>query len=145
VRALLQRVSHAAVEVAGATVGQFGLGWLVLVGVGPTDTPELAEQLADKIALLRCFEDSAGKTNLCILDVGGAILLVSQFTLYADTTRGRRPGFTAAAPPEQASRLVDALAAALRRRGIRVETGQFGTYMRVSLANEGPFTIWLEI
>ena len=143
-RALLQRVSQASVEVDGETVGRIGLGWLVLLGVGPDDSSHTARQVADKIAGLRCFEDAAGKTNLSVLEVGGAILLVSQFTLYADTSRGRRPGFTGAAPPELASRRVDEVAEALRGHGLRVETGRFGAAMRVSLVNEGPFTIWLE-
>jgi D-tyrosyl-tRNA(Tyr) deacylase len=143
-RALLQRVSRARVDVDGRTVGQIGLGWLVLVGVGHGDSSASAEQLADKIALLRCFEDAQGKTNLSVLDVGGAVLLVSQFTLYADLSRGRRPGFTSAAPPDQANRLVDEVGAALRRRGLKVEQGEFGAHMQVSLVNDGPFTIWLE-
>ena len=143
-RAVLQRVTHAAVEVEGQTVGRIGRGWLVLLGVGPADTPQTAEDVADKIALLRCFEDAQGKTNLSVLDVGGAVLLVSQFTLYADTSRGRRPGFSGAAPPDLASRLVDAVAEALRRRGLPVETGRFGAAMQVSLTNDGPFTIYLD-
>ena len=143
-RALLQRVSRAAVEVAGETVGSIGTGWLVLLGVGPSDTPAVAEQIADKIAQLRCFEDEQGKTNLSVLDVGGAILLVSQFTLYADTSRGRRPGFTGAAPPDQANLLVEKVAEALRRHGLPVETGEFGARMQVSLTNDGPFTIGLD-
>lgn len=144
-RALLQRVTRASVEVEGQTVGEIGHGWLVLLGVGHDDTPVLADQLAEKIALLRCFEDAQGKTNLSILDVGGQVLLVSQFTLYADTSRGRRPGFTYAAPPEQATALVDHTATALRQRGLHVETGQFGAHMQVSLVNDGPFTIWLDV
>jgi D-tyrosyl-tRNA(Tyr) deacylase len=143
-RALLQRVASAQVEVAGQAVGQIGLGWLILLGVGHSDTPPIADQLADKVASLRCFEDANGKTNLSIVDVGGEVLLVSQFTLYADLSRGRRPGFTNAAPPEQANALVDYFGEALRRRGLRVEQGQFGAHMRVSLVNDGPFTIWLE-
>ena len=143
-RAVLQRVTHAAVEVEGQTVGRIGRGWLVLLGVGPADTPQTAEDVADKIALLRCFEDAQGKTNLSVLDVGGAVLLVSQFTLYADTSRGRRPGFSGAAPPDLASRLVDAVAEALRRRSLPVETGRFGAAMQVSLTNDGPFTIYLD-
>src|SRR5260370_36438953 len=99
-RALLQRVSRASVVVDVQTIGQIGHGWLVLLGVGHGDTPETASALADKVAGLRCFEDADGKTNLSILDVGGAVLVVSQFTLYADTSRGRRPGFTNAAPSE---------------------------------------------
>src|SRR6266566_986740 len=112
-RALLQRVSRASVDVRGEIVGQIGVGWLVLLGVGRRDTQGIASQLAEKVVQLRCFDDADGKTNLSILDVGGAILLVSQFTLYADTSRGRRPGFTRAAPPELAEALVDAFAQAL--------------------------------
>jgi D-tyrosyl-tRNA(Tyr) deacylase len=137
-------VSQASVEVEGQTVGRIGRGWMVLLGVGPADTPQVAEEVADKIARLRCFEDAEGKTNLSVLDVGGAILLVSQFTLYADTSRGRRPGFTSAAPPELAARLVEQVAAALRRHNLQVETGRFGALMQVHLTNHGPFTIYLE-
>ena len=144
-RALLQRVSSASVMVDAETVGQIGLGWLVLVGIGHSDTSAVAEQLADKIAGLRCFEDAQGKTNLAIQDVGGQVLLVSQFTLYADTARGRRPGFTNAAAPDAADRLVKDVGEALRRRGLHVEQGRFGAHMQVSLVNDGPFTIWLEI
>jgi D-tyrosyl-tRNA(Tyr) deacylase len=143
-RAVLQRVTRAQVDVAGQAVGQIGPGWLVLLGVGHGDNPTAADQLAEKVALLRCFEDANGKTNLSILDVGGAVLVVSQFTLYADLSRGRRPGFTNAAPPEQATALVDSFAEALRRRGLHVEQGQFGAHMQVSLVNDGPFTIWLD-
>jgi D-aminoacyl-tRNA deacylase len=143
-RALLQRVTEARVDVDGRTVGQIGRGWLMLLGVGHGDSSASAEQLADKVAPLRCFEDAQGKTNLSILDVGGEVLLVSQFTLYADLSRGRRPGFTNAAPPDEANRLVDAVGAALRRRGLKVEQGEFGAHMQVSLVNDGPFTIWLE-
>jgi len=145
VRALLQRVSNASVQVGDQTVGSIGRGWLVLLGVGPSDSPAVAEQIADKIALLRCFEDEQGKTNLSVQDVGGAILLVSQFTLYADTTRGRRPGFTGAAPPDQANVLVEKVAEALRGHRLVVETGEFGAHMHVHLTNDGPFTIWLEV
>ena len=143
-RALLQRVSEASVQVDGEVVGAIGAGWLVLLGVGHADSQAVADQLAEKVALLRCFEDDQGKTNLSILDVGGQVLVVSQFTLYADTTRGRRPGFTNAAPPDQANALVDHFGEALRRRGLHVEQGRFGAYMQVSLVNDGPFTIWLE-
>ena len=143
-RALLQRVSEASVRVDGEVVGAIGPGWLVLLGVGHADSQAVADQLAEKVALLRCFEDDQGKTNLSILDVGGQVLLVSQFTLYADTTRGRRPGFTNAAPPTQANALVDAFGEALRGRGLHVEQGRFGAHMQVSLVNDGPFTIWLE-
>ena len=145
-RALLQRVSEARVTVDGATVGQIGPGWLILLGVGHSDTSAIAEQLADKVAGLRCFEDEEGKTNRSVLDVGGAALVVSQFTLYADTSRGRRPGFTNAAPPDRATELVDHFAQALSKAGIgEVEQGRFGAHMQVSLTNDGPFTIWLEL
>jgi D-aminoacyl-tRNA deacylase len=144
VRALLQRVSRASVEVDEEVVGAIGAGWLVLLGIGRADSPAIADQMAEKVALLRCFEDEQGKTNLSILDVGGQVLLVSQFTLYADLSRGRRPGFTNAAPPDQADALVDYFGQALRRRGLHVEQGRFGAHMQVSLVNDGPFTIWLE-
>jgi D-tyrosyl-tRNA(Tyr) deacylase len=143
-RALLQRVSEARVDVEGKTVGQIGRGWLILLGVGHADNDVIADQLAEKVALLRCFEDSHGKTNLSVLDVGGEALVVSQFTLYADVSRGRRPGFTNAASPDTATTLVDAFAEALRKRGLRVEQGEFGASMQVALVNDGPFTIWLD-
>jgi D-aminoacyl-tRNA deacylase len=143
-RALLQRVSRASVEVDGETVGQIAHGWLVLLGVGHADTEAIADQVADKIALLRCFEDANGKTNLSVLDVSGEVLLVSQFTLYADLSRGRRPGFTSAAAPAEANTLVDYLGQCLRQRGLHVEQGRFGAHMQVSLVNDGPFTIWLD-
>lgn len=143
-RALLQRVSQASVEVGGAVVGQIGRGWLVLLGVGQNDDESVAIALAEKCALLRCFEDAEGKTNLSAVDVAAEFLVVSQFTLYADTSRGRRPGFTGAAPPDIASRLVDSFAEHLRRRGFRVDSGRFGAHMQVSLVNDGPFTIWLD-
>jgi len=143
-RAVLQRVREARVEVDGQVVGQIGLGWLVLLGVGHADTEATALALADKVAGLRCFEDAAGKTNLAAADVGAAFLVVSQFTLYADTSRGRRPGFTNAAAPEPAAALVNRFSEALRARGFHVEQGQFGAHMQVSLVNDGPFTLWLE-
>ena len=143
-RAVLQRVTEARVVVEGETVGQIGHGWLVLLGVGHGDTAAIADALADKVVGLRCFEDAQGKTNLAIQDVGGAVLLVSQFTLYADLSRGRRPGFTNAAAPEVAETLVNAFGEAVRRHGLRVEQGVFGAHMQVSLVNDGPFTIWLD-
>ena len=143
-RALLQRVTQARVEVDGRAIGAIGAGWLVLLGVGRGDTLQNVEQVAEKVVQLRCFEDAQGKTNLSILDVGGSVLLVSQFTLYADLSRGRRPGFSYAAPPDEANPLVDAFGDALRRRGLHVEQGQFGAHMQVSLTNDGPFTIWLD-
>jgi D-aminoacyl-tRNA deacylase len=144
VRALLQRVSQASVVVDAKVVGQIGLGWLVLLGVGHTDTEATVLALADKAAGLRCFEDAQGKTNLAAADVGAAWLVVSQFTLFADITRGRRPGFSRAAPPEQAEALVEKFGTRLREQGFQVEKGQFGAHMEVSLTNDGPFTIWLD-
>ena len=143
-RALLQRVTSAAVEVDGRQTAEIGHGWLVLLGVGHGDSSSEADALADKVVGLRCFEDAAGKTNLSAADVGAEFLVVSQFTLYADTSRGRRPGFTRAAPPEIAIPVVDAFVAALERRGFRVQTGRFGAHMQVALVNDGPFTIWLD-
>ena len=143
-RTVLQRVSEARVVVDGDTVGEIGLGWLVLLGVGHADTEAIAVTLADKAAGLRCFEDANGKTNLAAADVGAAWLVVSQFTLFADLTRGRRPGFTAAAAPEQVETLVERFAARLREQGFHVEQGQFGAHMQVRLTNDGPFTIWLD-
>jgi D-tyrosyl-tRNA(Tyr) deacylase len=144
VRALLQRVSHASVVVDGQTVGEIELGWLVLLGVGHGDTEAIADQMADKAAGLRCFEDDNGKTNRSAQDVGAAWLVVSQFTLYADTSRGRRPGFTNAAPPELADALVNRFVERVRRQGFRVATGRFGAHMQVTLTNDGPFSIWLD-
>jgi D-aminoacyl-tRNA deacylase len=143
-RALLQRVTEASVSIGDQTVGSIGRGWLILLGVGQGDDEGIAGNLAEKVALLRCFEDEQGKTNLSAADVGAEMLVVSQFTLYADTSRGRRPGFSAAAPPDVARRLVDHFARALRYRGFKTETGEFGAAMRVSLVNDGPFTIWLD-
>jgi D-tyrosyl-tRNA(Tyr) deacylase len=144
VRALLQRVSRAEVRVADETVGSIGRGLVILVGVGPADTDATADALARRIAELRIFDDDAGRTNLSLLDVGGEALAVSQFTLYADTTRGRRPGFTGAAPPDLAERLYGRLTTALRGLGVSVATGRFGALMAVELVNDGPFTIWLD-
>jgi D-tyrosyl-tRNA(Tyr) deacylase len=141
---VLQRVSEARVVVDGETIGSIGLGWLVLLGVGHGDTEATAVGLADKAAGLRCFEDSNGKTNLSAAEVGAAWLLVSQFTLFSDVTRGRRPGFTGAAPPEQAKALVERFGARLQEQGFQVEHGRFGAHMQVSLVNDGPFTILLE-
>jgi D-tyrosyl-tRNA(Tyr) deacylase len=143
-RALLQRVTRANVDVDGETIGQIGRGWLILLGVSPEDDLGMVEPLVDKVVGLRCFEDEQGKTNLSAADVGAQFLVVSQFTLYADTTRGRRPGFTRAAPPAHAEPMVDAFGATLRQRGFEVQTGRFGAHMLVNLANDGPFTIWLD-
>lgn len=143
-RAVIQRVSEASVEVDGQVVGAVGQGLLVLLGVGQGDGAAEARLLAEKTAQLRIFSDEAGKFNRSLVDVGGGALVVSQFTLYADTRKGRRPSFTDAAPPELASPLVEAYAAALAGYGIPVATGVFGAMMRVGLVNEGPVTIILD-
>ena len=144
VRALLQRVSRAEVRVAGAVTGRIGLGLLVLLGVGPDDDDATADALARRTADLRIFRDENGRTNRSLSDAGGAALVVSQFTLFADTSRGRRPGFTGAAAPDVAERLYRRYAAALEALGIDVATGRFGAEMEVELVNDGPFTIWLD-
>jgi D-tyrosyl-tRNA(Tyr) deacylase len=144
VRAVIQRVSEASVEVAGEIVGRTGPGLLVLLGVGHGDTPEEARLMAEKTAMLRIFSNAEGRFNLSLLDVGGGALVVSQFTLFADTRKGRRPGFTDAAAPELAAPLVDAYAAALRALGVTVGQGMFGASMRVALVNDGPVTIILD-
>jgi D-tyrosyl-tRNA(Tyr) deacylase len=144
VRALLQRTTGARVRVGGDVVGEIGPGLAILVGVGPDDTEAIAVELARKAAELRIFRDDEGRTNRSLLDVGGAALVVSQFTLFADTRRGRRPGFTGAAAPDHAAELVERFAAALRALGIEVAQGRFGTEMAVELVNDGPFTIWLD-
>lgn len=143
-RAVLQRVGRASVTVAGEVVGQIDRGWLVLLGVGQTDTPAEAAYLADKTLNLRAFPDAAGKMNHSLLDSGGAVLVVSQFTLYGDCRNGRRPGFSEAAPPELASELYLAYCEALRAGGVRVETGRFRAHMDVELLNEGPVTFLLD-
>ena len=144
-RALLQRVSRAAVRVEDQTVASIGPGLLILLGVGHADGDQVADSLARRVTELRIFEDDDGRTNRSILDVGGSALVVSQFTLYADTSRGRRPGFTDAADPATADHLYQRFASALRESGVEdVETGQFGAEMAVELVNDGPFTIWLD-
>ncbi len=144
-RAVVQRVADAAVVVDGATVGSIGRGLAVLVGIAPTDTPADAVALADKLAGLRIFRDPDDKMNLSVVDVGGAILVISQFTLYGDTRRGRRPSFVGAAPPDVAEPLVDATVAALEVLGVPTATGRFGADMSVALTNDGPVTLVLEI
>ena len=143
-RAVIQRVSEASVTVEGAVVGQIGRGLLVLLGVGAGDGLAEARTLAEKIAGMRIFPDAEGRFNRSVVDVGGAALVVSQFTLYADTRRGRRPSFADAAAPALAEPLVDGFAAALRQHGLEVAMGQFGASMRVALINEGPVTIMLD-
>lgn len=144
-RVILQRVSQGSVNVDGAVVGAVDLGFVALVGVTHDDTQAEAEQLATKTANLRVFEDDAGKMNRSALDCGAGVLVISQFTLYADTRKGRRPSFINAAKPDQASPLVDHYAACLRRAGItRVEAGVFGAMMHVEIHNDGPVTIILD-
>jgi D-tyrosyl-tRNA(Tyr) deacylase len=144
-RAILQRVTQAAVTVDSQVVGQIETGLLILLGIGNEDTVAEASLLADKTAHMRIFADSEGRFNHSLLDVQGAALVVSQFTLYADTRKGRRPAFTAAAPPDTAAPLVDAYGAALRSLGVsKVETGVFGAMMQVSLTNDGPVTMLLD-
>jgi D-tyrosyl-tRNA(Tyr) deacylase len=144
VRALLQRVSRAEVRVEGAVVGRIGRGLLVLVGVAPSDDAATAEALARRIVELRIHEDADGRTNLALGDVGGAVLAVSQFTLYADTRRGRRPGFTDAADPTHAAAVYARFCSALEGLGVTTARGRFGAPMEVELVNDGPFTIWLD-
>ncbi|MDQ3691644.1 MAG: D-aminoacyl-tRNA deacylase [Chloroflexota bacterium] len=143
-RLVVQRVTRASVRAGDELLGEIGPGAAVLVGIGVDDTPEIVDRMADKLLGLRYFEDADGRTNLSIADVGGAILVVSQFTLYADLRRGRRPGFTRAALPELARPLVDHFVERLRGAGMGVETGQFGAQMAVELTNDGPFTLVLD-
>jgi D-tyrosyl-tRNA(Tyr) deacylase len=143
-RALLQRVTRAEVHVGGERIDAIGTGLLVLLGVGPDDNADVGRTLAQKIAELRIFRDDEGRTNRSLLDVGGEALVVSQFTLFADTRRGRRPGFTGAAPPELADRLYERFCEDLAALGPRVGRGRFGAEMEVELVNDGPFTIWLD-
>jgi D-tyrosyl-tRNA(Tyr) deacylase len=143
VRAVVQRVSRARVEVGAETVGAIAAGICVLLSVGPTDDEAVARRFADRIARLRIFPDGDGRMNLDLAASGGDVLVVSQFTLHADASRGHRPSFIRAAPPEQADALYQAFAAELRRLGHRVETGRFGAHMTVDLANDGPVTLVL--
>jgi len=143
-RLVVQRVTRASVHVGDELLGEIGLGAVVLAGIGTDDDAATVDRMADKLVGLRYFRDADGRTNLSIADVGGSFLVVSQFTLYADVSRGRRPGFTRAALPEQAVPLVDRLVERLRDAGVRVETGRFGAEMAVDLVNDGPFTIPLD-
>ena len=144
-RAVLQRVRRAKVTVDGAVVGEIAAGWLVLLGVGPTDTAAHADWLADKVANLRAFADTDGKMNLSVQDVGGSVLVVSQFTLYGDCQKGRRPSFTGAAPPAVAEPLYEAFVTALKMLGVPVATGRFAADMQVELVNDGPVTFVLDV
>jgi D-tyrosyl-tRNA(Tyr) deacylase len=143
-RVILQRVSRASVRVDGTDVASIGRGYLLLVGVGHGEDARSAERLAEKVAGLRVFRDEEGKTNLDLSAVGGEALVVSQFTLYADTRKGRRPSFVDAADPDEAVALVETFAGALESRGVRVARGVFGAEMAVDLVNDGPFTLILE-
>ena len=144
-KALVQRVTKASVSIAGETVASIGKGYLVLFGVAHSDTEEMARHLAKRLVALRIFEDDAGKTNRSIVDVGGSVIVVSQFTLYADTKHGNRPGFSGAARPEKAIPLYELFVSSLREAlgPERVGTGRFGAEMEVSLINDGPFTVEL--
>ncbi|HEX2923729.1 MAG TPA: D-aminoacyl-tRNA deacylase [Chloroflexota bacterium] len=144
-RAILQRVSQAEVAVDANVVGRIGYGWLVLLGVGHGDTEAEAAKLADKVVRLRAFNDDEGKFNRSALDIGAEVLVVSQFTLYADTSRGRRASFVGAADPSVAVGLVDRFAEIVASYGLKVQTGQFGAHMEVKLVNDGPVTISLEV
>jgi D-tyrosyl-tRNA(Tyr) deacylase len=143
-RALLQRTTGAEVRVGGEVIGAIGPGLVILLGVGPDDMDGTADELARKTVELRIFRDEQGRTNRSLLEIGGAALVVSQFTLYADTRRGRRPGFTGGAAPELAEGLYLRFCDALRALGVTVATGRFGAEMAVDLVNDGPFTIWLD-
>lgn len=143
-RIVIQRAEKAKVSVDGEVVGQIGKGFMVLVGVGPEDTKQNADFLVNKMCNLRVFEDEQGKMNLSIKDVGGQILAISQFTLYADCKKGNRPSFTGAAKPEQANDLYEYFMEEIRKQGIKVEHGIFGAHMKVDFINDGPVTILLE-
>ena len=144
-RIVLQRVSEASVDVASGRIGEIGRGLLLLVGVAPGDEGVDLRRAAQRLVDLRIFEDDAGKMNLSLRDIGGEILAVSQFTLYADTRKGRRPSFVGAAPPDLASPLFDRFVEALREQGVRVAIGEFGAKMDVRLANDGPVTLVIEV
>jgi D-tyrosyl-tRNA(Tyr) deacylase len=143
-RAVLQRVSRAKVTVDGEMTGEIATGWLVLLGVGPADTQKQVEWLAEKVANLRAFADADGKMNLSVLDVRGSVLVVSQFTLYGDCAKGRRPSFIGAAPPTLAEPLYEAFVTAMKMHGVPVATGRFAADMQVELVNDGPVTLLLE-
>ena len=143
-RALVQRVSRAEVRVDGTVVGAIGRGALVLVGVAPEDDASTAAAMARRVVELRMHQDAEGRTNLSLQDVEGAVLAVSQFTLYADTSRGRRPGFTRAAHPEHARTMYERFCRSVEGLGVETARGRFGAAMEVELVNDGPFTIWLD-
>ena len=144
-RLVLQRVTHASVTIAGETIAKIGKGLLILVGIGAGDDKLDLTRVAHKVVELRVFEDAAGKMNRSLREIGGEILAVSQFTLYSNIQKGRRPSFTSAAPPQEAEPLFDAFVAALRAEGVPVQTGRFGAKMEVELINDGPVTILYEV
>ena len=143
-RALIQRVKWGRVTVADHSTAEIGPGLVILLGIGPGDGDEQVKYLVDKIANLRVFEDQDGKINRSLLDVSGEALVVSQFTLYADTRKGRRPSFTGAAPPDIAAPIIEQFAALLESKGVPTQKGEFGAHMLVEIANDGPVTIWIE-
>jgi D-tyrosyl-tRNA(Tyr) deacylase len=143
-RVIVQRVRRGRVTIEGRVTAEIGAGVVILLGIGMNDGEEQARFLAEKIANLRIFDDEAGKMNRSLLDVDGQAIVVSQFTLYADTRKGRRPSFTDAAPPQIASPLVERFADLLREQGVPTQTGEFGAHMLVDIANDGPVTIWME-
>lgn len=143
-RIVVQRVTRASVRVDSELLGEIGAGAMVLVGIGREDDADTVDRMADRLIGLRYFRDADGRTNVAIEDAGGSYLVVSQFTLYADTSRGRRPGFTDATPPDVAAALVERFADRLRGRGLHVEIGRFGAEMAVELVNDGPFTLVLD-
>lgn len=143
-RAVVQRVNHGQVKVDGQAIAGIGSGMVILLGIGPEDTPEKTGQMAKKVAQLRIFEDKQGKMNLSLLDIKGEAIVVSQFTLYADTRRGNRPSFVNAASPGLARQLVDEFISQLQALGVPTQQGEFGAHMLVSLENDGPVTILLE-
>lgn len=143
-RFVIQRVCEASVAVDGEVIGQIGHGLLVFVGVADSDDQQIADRMVDKLTKLRIFDDADGKTNLSAADVGGAFLIISQFTLYADCRKGNRPSFTLAGRPDKAEELYEYVNSTIRKKGFRVEHGSFGAEMKVSLVNDGPFTILLD-
>ncbi len=144
-RAVIQRVRSGRVSTDERLLAEIGAGYVILLGIGPEDNEKKARALAEKIAALRVFEDEQGKMNRSIIDTGGQAIVVSQFTLYADTRKGRRPSFTEAAPPEMARPLVDRFTELLAAQGVPAQTGEFGAHMLVEIDNDGPVTIWMEM
>jgi len=143
-RFVIQRVKHASVTVDGEMIGRIGTGFMVLIGVSGTDTEAIADKMVKKLLGLRIFEDAQGKTNLSLTDVGGELLLISQFTLYADCKKGNRPSFIRAGAPDMANAMYEYIIGKCRESGMRVETGSFGADMKVELLNDGPFTVILD-